>query len=159
MGSARRQEAGVPKFWAGRKGKTGFRPQARNLQPRLPDGNLFALGLAGEAQGNRMPTLTVTETEDQLIITVEDARIDAAIATRFKDRLREIVLRVRKPVRMDMRHVDFMDSSGLGAMIAVRKALPESLPLVLDGLTPNVERVFRLTRMDSVFQIGSASAP
>lgn len=58
-----------------------------------------------------------------------------------------------------MRHVDFMDSSGLGAMIAVRKALPESLPLVLDGLTPNVERVFRLTRMDSVFQIGSASAP
>lgn len=82
-----------------------------------------------------------------------------AIATRFKDRLREIVLRVRKPVRMDMRHVDFMDSSGLGAMIAVRKALPESLPLVLDGLTPNVERVFRLTRMDSVFQIGSASAP
>ncbi|WP_103171964.1 STAS domain-containing protein [Paracoccus sp. SY] len=104
-----------------------------------------------------MPTLIVNETETQLIVVVEEARIDAAIATRFKDRLREIVLRGRKPVRLDMRRVDFMDSSGLGAMIAVRKALPESLPLVLEGLTPNVERVFRLTRMDSVFDIRPAT--
>ena len=105
-----------------------------------------------------MPTLIVNETETQLIVVVEEARIDAAIATRFKDRLREIVLRGRKPVRLDMRRVDFMDSSGLGAMIAVRKALPEALPLVLEGLTPNVERVFRLTRMDSVFDIQPLTA-
>lgn len=104
-----------------------------------------------------MPTLIVNETETQLTVIVEETRIDAAIATRFKDRLREIVLRGRKPVRLDMRRVDFMDSSGLGAMIAVRKALPESLPLVLEGLTPNVERVFRLTRMDSVFDIRPAT--
>lgn len=55
-----------------------------------------------------------------------------------------------------MARVEFMDSSGLGAMIAVRKGLPESLPLVLLALTPNVERVFRLTRMDSVFDIRAA---
>lgn len=103
-----------------------------------------------------MPNLIVNETESLLTVTVEESRIDAAIATRFKDRLREIVLRGRKPVRLDMRRVDFMDSSGLGAMIAVRKALPEALPLVLEGLTPNVERVFRLTRMDTVFDIRPA---
>ncbi|MFC3169984.1 MULTISPECIES: STAS domain-containing protein [Paracoccus] len=100
-----------------------------------------------------MPKLIINETEAQMVVIVDEARIDAAIATRFKDRLREIVLRGRKPVQLDMRRVDFMDSSGLGAMIAVRKALPEALPLVLDGLTPNVERVFRLTRMDGVFDI------
>ena len=45
-------------------------------------------------------------------------------------------------------------------MIAVRKALPEALPLALDGLTPNVERVFRLTRMDMIFTIhGAGDAP
>ncbi|WP_295048312.1 STAS domain-containing protein [uncultured Paracoccus sp.] len=104
-----------------------------------------------------MPTLIVNDADAELIVTVQDSRIDAAIATRFKDKLREIVLRGRKPVRLDMRRVDFMDSSGLGAMIAVRKALPESLPLVLEGLTPNVERVFRLTRMDSVFDIRPAA--
>lgn len=104
-----------------------------------------------------MPKLIVNETEAHLTVTVAESRIDAAIATRFKDRLREIVLRGKKPVRLDMRRVDFMDSSGLGAMIAVRKALPEALPLVLEGLTPNVERVFRLTRMDSVFDIHPAT--
>lgn len=106
-----------------------------------------------------MIQLVVTETEGQLFVTVAESRIDAAIATRFKDRMKEIVGRGRKPVVMDMRRVDFMDSSGLGAMIAVRKALPETFPLILDGLTPNVERVFRLTRMDSVFQIRPAPTP
>lgn len=90
-----------------------------------------------------------------LLVTVQETRIDAAIATSFKDKLRSIVVKAKKPVRLDMRGVDFMDSSGLGAMIAVRKALPESLPIVLDAVTPNVERVFRLTRMDSVFQINA----
>lgn len=104
-----------------------------------------------------MPKLIVNETESQMAVTVDEPRIDAAIATKFKDRLREIVLRGKKPVRLDMRRVDFMDSSGLGAMIAVRKALPEALPLILEGLTPNVERVFRLTRMDSVFEIRPAA--
>lgn len=104
-----------------------------------------------------MPSLIVNETETQMIIRVEEARIDAAIATRFKDQVREIVLRGRKPVLLDMRRVDFMDSSGLGSMIAVRKALPEAIPVILAGLSPNVERVFRLTRMDSIFEIRPAS--
>lgn len=93
----------------------------------------------------------------EMRVRVTGSRIDAAIATRFKDKLREIALRNRKPVVMDMSAVDFMDSSGLGAAIAVRKAMPENLPLILQGLTPNVERVFRLTRMDSVFEIRPAA--
>lgn len=97
--------------------------------------------------------IIVSETESQIHVAVAETRIDAAIATRFKDRMKEIVARGRKPVILDMRRVDFMDSSGLGAMIAVRKALPDAFTLTLEGLTPNVERVFRLTRMDSIFDI------
>lgn len=96
---------------------------------------------------------TVEEGDQHLTIVVTESRIDAAIATRFKDNLRSIVMKSRKPVHLDMGQVDFMDSSGLGAMIAVRKSLPTELPLVLLSLTPNVERVFRLTRMDSVFDL------
>ena len=62
----------------------------------------------------------VEDAESHLNITVTEPRIDAAIATLFKDKLREIVVKNRKPVHMDMAAVDFMDSSGLGAMIAVR---------------------------------------
>ncbi|MDM7457815.1 MAG: STAS domain-containing protein [Paracoccus sp. (in: a-proteobacteria)] len=95
----------------------------------------------------------VHETETHLNIVIEEPRIDAAMATQFKDKLRSTLARAAKPVHMDMGRVEFMDSSGLGAMISVRKCLAENLPLVLIGLTPNVERVFRLTRMDSVFHI------
>ena len=73
----------------------------------------------------------VEDAESHLNITVTEPRIDAAIATLFKDKLREIVVKNRKPVHMDMAAVDFMDSSGLGAMIAVRKSLPENLALAM----------------------------
>lgn len=98
----------------------------------------------------------VEDTGSHLLITVGETRIDAAIATQFKDKLRAIVTKATKPVHLDLHNVDFMDSSGLGAVIAVRKALSERLPLVLQAVTPNVERVFRLTRMDSVFDIRPA---
>jgi anti-sigma B factor antagonist len=88
-----------------------------------------------------------------LYIKVTEVRIDAAIATPFKDKLREIVVKHRKPLHLDMAMVNFMDSSGLGAMIAVRRSLPDNLAIVLCAMTPNVERVFRLTRMDRVFVI------
>ncbi len=100
----------------------------------------------------------IVSTNDECVnITVEEARLDAAIATRFKDRMREIVSKEPMPVKLDMQQVIFMDSSGLGAMIAVHKAMPDGSSLVLEGLTPNVDRVFRLTRMDSVFTIVPAS--
>ncbi|WP_410218104.1 STAS domain-containing protein [Paracoccus sp. (in: a-proteobacteria)] len=95
----------------------------------------------------------VDDAGPHLNVKITETRIDAAIATLFKDKLREIVVRNRKSVHLDMAAVDFMDSSGLGAMIAIRKSLPENLALVLHALTPNVERVFRLTRMDSIFDI------
>jgi anti-sigma B factor antagonist len=49
--------------------------------------------------------------------------------------------------------VNFLDSSGLGAVVAVMKLLMPARKLELAGLTATVEKVFRLTRMDSVFTI------
>lgn len=97
--------------------------------------------------------LTANAQGEQVVVTLAEPRIDAAIATRFKDKMREIISRHSLPVLVDMRSVQFMDSSGLGAMIAVHKAMPHGLHLTLQDLTPDVMRVFRLTRMDSVFQI------
>lgn len=104
-----------------------------------------------------MPKLTVTSADDLVTVLVEETRLDAAISTRFKDRMREIIRASRKPVMLDMTNVQFMDSSGLGAMIAVHKAMPNGVPLELVGLTPNVDRVFRLTRMDAIFTIHPAA--
>ena len=91
-----------------------------------------------------------------LAIRVEDDRIDAASAIRFKDRMRELTQGTIGRVVLDLTRVAFLDSSGLGAVVAAMKALGADRPLELAGLTPTVQKVFRLTRMDSVFVIHPA---
>ncbi|MEO8241532.1 MAG: STAS domain-containing protein [bacterium] len=88
-----------------------------------------------------------------IVIRTLDDRIDAAGALQFKERMREIVSEPSERVVLDMTNVGFLDSSGLGAIVAVMKALGPLRRLELSGLTPTVEKVFRLTRMDSVFII------
>lgn len=88
-----------------------------------------------------------------LVVHVGEERIDAAVAIQFKDRMREIAVQPSERVLLDLSEVRFIDSSGLGAIVAVMKALAPARRLELRGLTPTVAKVFRLTRMDSVFTI------
>lgn len=92
---------------------------------------------------------------DLLIVRVRDARIDAAGAIDFKDRMRDLTAGNQCRVVLDLSGVTFIDSSGLGAVVAVRKSLGSDRMLELAGLTPAVQKVFHLTRMDTVFTIHS----
>lgn len=86
-----------------------------------------------------------------LHVTVAEARIDSAVAIRFKERMRDIAADGPARVVLDLREVAFLDSSGLGALVAVMKLLGPERQLELCGLTPAVAKVLRLTRMDRVF--------
>lgn len=93
---------------------------------------------------------------DMLVVIAQENRIDAAGAIQFKERMREAVATPARRVILDMSAVNFLDSSGLGAVVAVMKLLGPSRTLELSGLTPTVEKVFRLTRMDTIFTIHAA---
>ncbi|MDF3853573.1 STAS domain-containing protein [Paracoccus sp. P2] len=97
--------------------------------------------------------LTLLPQPDGLTIRVDEKRLDATIATAFKDRVRGMIAGGGAQVTLDLGGVEFMDSSGLGAVIAIYKAMPAGRKLTLTRLTPNVERVFHLTRMDTVLTI------
>lgn len=88
-----------------------------------------------------------------LVIAVNDSRIDAAVAIEFKEAVRTAAEAPGSPVILDLSRVTFLDSSGLGAVVAVMKLLGPDRRLELAGLTPPVAKVFRLTRMDGVFTI------
>ncbi len=94
---------------------------------------------------------------DWTVIQVEASRIDAAVSITFKDLMRQEVADEDGPVFVDLTAVSFIDSSGLGAIVAVRKMLGEARDMALGGLSPDVEKVFRLTRMDRVFAIHKGS--
>ena len=95
-----------------------------------------------------------TKTEGHMqVISVLDSRIDAAVALAFKDAMRTETGSGSKIVVLDLQQVHFIDSSGLGAIVATMKHLAPDRKLVLAGLTPAVDKVFKLTRMDTVFSL------
>lgn len=88
-----------------------------------------------------------------LVVTVNETRIDAAVAIQFKDKMREETEEAGTRVVLNLSQVDFIDSSGLGAIVAAMKQLGSDRRMDLSCLNENVDRVFRLTRMDTVFSI------
>ena len=87
------------------------------------------------------------------IVTVNADRIDAAVAIQFKDMMRTKTDDGANRVILDLHQVAFIDSSGLGAIVAAMKQLGAGRNLDLAGLTPTVDSVFRLTRMNKVFAL------
>ena len=94
---------------------------------------------------------------DAMVLRIEGARVDAAVAIQFKGAVMEATKQAGSRVILDMSQVDFLDSSGLGAVVASMKLLAPAKKLELAGLTPIVAKVFRLTRMDQVFAIHASA--
>ena len=97
--------------------------------------------------------LTIGDAGGFDVIRVEADRIDAAVAIQFKDQMRDALARTSGRVVLDLGRVDFIDSSGLGAIVAAMKLMEGGRKLELADLTPSVDKVFRMTRMDSIFAI------
>lgn len=87
------------------------------------------------------------------VLHVGEPRIDAAGAVGFKDRVRELTAGGTGRVVLDLADVQFVDSSGLGAIVAAMKHMQPAQQMELCALTPRVDKVFRLTKLDSVFPI------
>lgn len=87
------------------------------------------------------------------VIKVNSGRIDAAMAIQFKEDMRAKTEEGAQRIILDLSAVEFIDSSGLGAIVASMKQLGTGRALDLAGLQPVVAKVFRLTRMDTVFQL------
>jgi anti-sigma B factor antagonist len=101
--------------------------------------------------------LDVTEVESDLLVRVLDDRIDAAAAVQFRDAMRTATEAGHTRVVLDLGRVNFVDSSGLGAIIAVMKHLGTDRTLELAGLQPAVGKVFRLTRLDEIVKVHASS--
>ncbi|MDG4650290.1 STAS domain-containing protein [Roseibacterium sp. SDUM158017] len=99
------------------------------------------------------------------VVRVHATRLDAAVAIPFKDQFSAAAITGEGAdagvVLLDLEEVEFLDSSGLGAVVAARKMLGDDRTLALAALRPAVEKVMRLTHMDRIFPIypDAASCP
>lgn len=95
---------------------------------------------------------TVFENGTQTV-SVAASRIDAASAIQFKDAMRAATATDATRIVLDLSRVKFVDTSGLGAIVASMKQMGDGRQLDLASLSPDVAKVFRLNRMDSIFSI------
>lgn len=96
--------------------------------------------------------LTFTDHGTVGVVHIDNPRLDASIAIQFKEMFRSLTAG-GGDVILDLGAVAFLDSSGLGAIVAVYKALGADRHMALAALQPPVEKVMTLTRMTSVFSI------
>jgi anti-sigma B factor antagonist len=108
----------------------------------------------GEVRGGIMQ-LDVTRNGDRMVVAFT-ARVDleGEISDRFKNQLKDVVAQGGKHLVVDLGHVGFIDSCGLGALISALKVLRTSGgSLVLANVSAPVEAVLRITRLSRVFEI------
>jgi anti-sigma B factor antagonist len=99
--------------------------------------------------------MNVSSTEHAMIVRVRGPRVCAENVVRFKDSLLALVERGAAHLIVDLGSVKSIDSSGIAAFLLVLKRLGPRRDLVLCNLRSQVEKSFRITRMDRVFSISS----
>lgn len=90
---------------------------------------------------------------DKLIAGVKVKRLLAVDTEAFKERMAALFQGHAGPVVLDLGEVEFIDSSGLGAVVALFKMRQELGGLELARLQPNVQSLLKLTKLDKVFVI------
>ena len=84
--------------------------------------------------------------EGGVIRIVPIGEIDMASANTFETVAEQVVLSHPERIELDLAGVEFIDSSGLRAIVLLRnKARIEDIDLVATGLSPAAERILELT--------------
>ena len=100
-----------------------------------------------------MKIATETGEDGVAVAIVKSDEIDASNYDRFKNALVG-ALDTSKRVVVDLTQVRFIDSSGLGALLAAQHHAAETGGrFILCGLTPYVKSLFETVRLDTLFQI------
>lgn len=97
--------------------------------------------------------LETTVNPDVVIITPLESRVDAHVASAFRNALAERIDQGHRRLMINMERVEFIDSSGLGALVSAIKRMGRDGDLRVCSLTPAVRAMFELTRLNRVIPI------
>lgn len=97
--------------------------------------------------------IDVTERDGCMVVAVR-GEVDLATAPTLKNRLLELVTNGSTAIVVDLSATDFLDSTGLGAVVAAYKRVrAHDGHLTLVATAARVKRVFEITNLDRVVPI------
>jgi anti-sigma B factor antagonist len=86
-----------------------------------------------------------------LIVTILEERLGADRALSFKESMAKLMDKGHRAFILDLSRVNFIDSSGLGAILATAKRVGKAGDILVVGTSETVGSMFKLTRMDRIF--------
>lgn len=98
--------------------------------------------------------ITMVDRDDATLLRFHEERLDAHNSQELKEQLLKLIEHGSKALVLDLSEVRFVDSSGLGALLAGHKnaGLRDSR-FVLASVQTRVQSMFELTRLHRVFEI------
>lgn len=95
--------------------------------------------------------------EGRTVLIVGEERLDASNSAELREIMLNLLEVGGQKLVIDLSQVNFIDSSGLGALLSgFKSANLRSGSLVLAGLQSRVQSMFELTRLHRVFEIFSS---
>lgn len=93
------------------------------------------------------------ENQDNLIIfKLNNQNLDSKITAELKARLLILIQPDIEALIIDLSDVDYVDSSGLGALLLAQRQIKEfGLSIVLVGVVENVKNMFKISQIHDVF--------
>jgi anti-sigma B factor antagonist len=88
-----------------------------------------------------------------LVLIIDEKRLDASKAPMLREEVSRRIDAGNHLLVFDLSETQFMDSSGLGALVTCLKRLGPSGGMAIAGVGGAVARLFALTRMDKVFAL------
>ena len=100
-----------------------------------------------------MDMLAVSREGGVAVVAPTLRRLDASAAPAFRQAVVQVIEGGETRLVLDLAQVEFLDSSGLGAMVSILKALGSRGSVAVCNARGAVLSLFQLTRMDKVFTI------
>ena len=100
-----------------------------------------------------MELLNQTQGDDVLVIQIQEDNLDASNVRAFREAMQALI-KDKTRVVLDISHLKFVDSSGLGALISCLRLLNSGRgDFKLCAMSTTVRALFELMRMHRVFNI------
>ncbi len=94
--------------------------------------------------------------EGDVTILTLDGRLDLTSASSLKEASKDILENDSKKMILNLDRVDFINSSGLGALVSILKEVRNSQgSMRLSNLAPYVKEIFDITQLTNIFDIFS----
>jgi len=97
--------------------------------------------------------ISIIDNKNILILEPVDTRIDATAVNDFKVKVTELIKDNHKLIVINLTNVEFIDSSGLGALVYVYKKIGKKTTLALCEINNAIMPIFKLTKLDEIFNI------